>query len=221
MRVMLVEDDPSLNRGLQRVLQDAGHQVLAVDNGQHADTLLATESVDLVVLDLGLPGMDGLAVLHRLRQRRATTPVLILSARDRTEDRVRGLDSGADDYLSKPFELSEFEARVRALLRRGQGARLKVGELEWSWDERALYHGDQVIALTGREAVLLEALLQRPGRVVPKEALASRMSDGLDAAGDNTVEVYVHRLRRKLAGLGVEIRVVRGLGYLLRETNDA
>ena len=166
MRVLLVEDDLTLQRGLAQVLAEAGHQAVVAGDGVHADTLLATESFDLVVLDLGLPGMDGIEVLERLRQRRQTIPVLILSARDRTLDRVRGLDRGADDYMTKPFELSEFEARVRALLRRGQGATLKIGRLEWFWDRREVTADEAVLPFSRHEISVLEALLQdtRPRR---------------------------------------------------------
>ena len=215
VRVLLVEDDLTLQRGLAQVLADAGHQAVVAGNGTHADTLLATELFDLVVLDLGLPGMDGIEVLERLRSRRQTIPVLILSARDRTLDRVRGLDRGADDYLTKPFELSEFEARVRALLRRGQGATLKFGRLEWFWDRREVAVDDAVLPLSRHELSLFEALVQTPGRVIGKGALANLLGADGAAAGDNMVEAYIYRLRRKLADAGIEIRTVRGIGYRL------
>jgi DNA-binding response OmpR family regulator len=217
VRVLLVEDDLTLQGGLAQVLNEVGHQVAVAGNGAHADTLLATESFDLVVLDLGLPGMDGIQVLERLRRRRHTTPVLILSARDRTLDRVHGLDRGADDYLTKPFELSEFEARVRALLRRGQGSAVTIGRLVWSWDTREVAVNDVALTLSRHEINLLETLLQAPGRVVAKNALASLLGDDGDTAGDNMVEVYIHRLRRKLADSGVEINTVRGVGYRIRQ----
>jgi len=215
VRVLLIEDDLTLQRGLAQVLADAGHQAVVAGDGLHADTLLATEPFDLVVLDLGLPGMDGIEVLERLRQRRQTLSVLILSARDRTLDRVRGLDRGADDYMTKPFELSEFEARVRALLRRGQGATLKIGRLEWFWDRREAAVDGAALPLSRHEINLLEALLQTPGRVVAKNTLANLLGDDGAAAGDNMVEVYIHRLRRKLADTGAEIGTVRGIGYRL------
>lgn len=217
MRVLLVEDDLTLQRGLAQALGDAGHQAVIAADGVYADTLLATEHFDLMVLDLGLPRMDGIEVLERLRRRRQHLPVLVLSARDRTQDRVRGLDSGADDYMTKPFDLSEFEARVRAMLRRGQGPTFKTGRLEWVWDRREALLDGEALDLSRHEASLLEALLQKPGQVVAKEAMAHLLGGTSDAAGDNMVEVYIHRLRRKLAKAGVQIRTVRGLGYRLIE----
>lgn len=220
MRVLLVEDDVTLQLGLEQVLMDAGHQAIVAGDGLHADTLLTTEPFDLVVLDLGLPKMDGIQVLERLRRRRQTLPVLILSARDQTLDRVRGLDSGADDYMTKPFELSEFEARVRALLRRGQGASICIGRLEWFWERREATIDGQTLALTRHEGSLLEAFVQSAGRVVAKEILAHRLGDDGAVAGDNLVEVYIHRLRRKLIEAHVKIRTVRGLGYRFQAEGD-
>lgn len=218
MRVLLVEDDLTLQRGLRQTLCDAGHRTVVASDGEHADTLLRGEPFDLVVLDLGLPGLDGIVVLERLRRRRQTTPVLVLSARDRTEDRVRGLDTGADDYLCKPFDLAEFEARVRAFMRRGQGATVRVGALEWSWESRQGRVGGAVLEMSRHEITILETLLQAPGRIVAKGVLARRIGDEVSAAADNMVEVYIHRLRRKLAQFNIEIRTVRGLGYALHES---
>ena len=217
MDVLLAEDDLTLQLGLRQVLTAAGHQTIVAADGAHADTLLATESFDLLVLDLGLPKLDGLAVLQRLRQRKQSLPVLILSARDRTEDRVRGLDTGADDYLTKPFELDEFEARVRALLRRGQGATLVLGTLEWSSENRQAWVDRAPLVLSPHELTVLESLLQSMGKIVTKATLARRLGAEDYAAGDNIVEVYIYRLRKKLAVARVEIRTVRGLGYLLHE----
>ncbi len=221
MRVLLAEDDLILQRGLKQTLRDAGHQAIVVSDGMHADTLLRTEPFDLVVLDLGLPRLDGIAVLERLRRRGQSTSVLILSARDRTEDRVRGLDTGADDYMCKPFDLAEFEARVRAFARRGHVSSIRVAALEWSWEHRAGQIGGEELELLKNEVTILEALLQNPGKIVPKDVLARRIGDEESSAGDNTVEVYIHRLRRKLAPAGVEIRTIRGLGYLLRESSSS
>jgi two-component system OmpR family response regulator len=215
MRILLAEDDSTLRDGLTQALQDGGHITVVAENGAAADLLLATETFDLLVLDLGLPGLDGLAVLDRLRRRRQALPVLIVSARDNTHDRVLGLDRGADDYLAKPFELSEFEARVRALLRRGQAATVVLGRLAWSWDARQATVDGVPLTLTRHEVNLLEALVQAIGRTVAKGTLAVLLGEDGAAAEDNLVEVYVSRLRRKLGPSGVEIGTVRGLGYRL------
>jgi len=217
MRVLVVEDDLTLQRGLQQILETAGHRAEISGDGSEANLLLATESYDLVVLDLGLPGMDGIDVLKRLRARKQTLPVLILSARDATEQRVAGLDHGADDYLTKPFELSEFRARVRALLRRGQAAVMRLGAIEWSWENRQASVNQTLLALSPHESTMLEALLQNPEKIVTKDSMRQRIGDDRSASLDNMVEVYIHRLRRKLVGAGVEIRTVRGLGYMLHE----
>jgi two-component system, OmpR family, response regulator len=224
MRVLLAEDDPTLRRGLMQALSHAGYDAIGASDGAHADTLLATETFDLLVLDLGLPHMDGLDVLTRLRARRETInrglPVLILSARDSMEARVRGLDGGADDYLTKPFDLPEFEARVRALLRRGQSTAVTIGRLEWQWEARQGSIDHELLALSPHETAMVEALLRKAGRIVSKSTLASVIGDdGL--ASDNKVEVYIHRLRRKIADADLEIRNVRGLGYLLRVSGGA
>jgi DNA-binding response OmpR family regulator len=217
--VLIAEDDVTLQRGLTQALADVGHQTIVAGDGILADVLLATESFDLLVLDLGLPGLDGIAVLERLRRRSQLLPVLILSARDRTEDRVKGLNCGADDYLTKPFDLSEFEARVRALLRRGQSPSVTMGRLTWLPERREAMIQDQLLELTRHETSLLESLIRVPGRIVSKEALTQLMGDGGEFAAHNLVEVYVHRMRRKLHEAQVEIRTVRGLGYRLQEMN--
>ena len=218
MRILLAEDDPTLQRGLVQALHDAGHVTMAAGDGQQADLLLLTESFDLLVLDLGLPKMDGLIVLERMRRRRQTLPVLILSARDETADRVLGLNRGADDYLTKPFELSEFDARVRALLRRGQGAIVQLGSLEWSWEIREAAIDGLPVKLTRHEASLLEALIRTPARTIAKHALALLLGENDLPAEDNLVEVYVSRLRRKIDHANLEIRTVRGFGYRLQQS---
>jgi DNA-binding response OmpR family regulator len=224
MRVLLAEDDPTLRNGLMQALSGAGHEPVGAADGAHADTLLSTEAFDLLVLDLGLPRMDGLDVLTRLRGRRdaanVAMPVLILSARDSMEARVRGLDGGADDYLTKPFDLPEFEARVRALLRRGQSTTSLVGRLGWQRETRLATIDGEPLSLSPNDTAVLEALLRHPGRIVPKGTLGALIGDD-GVAADNKVEVYVHRLRRKLGDADVEIRNVRGLGYLLRALQGA
>jgi DNA-binding response OmpR family regulator len=224
MRVLLAEDDPTLRTGLMQALAHAGHDAIGAADGAHADTLLATEEFDLLVLDLGLPRMDGMDVLGRLRARRDAVnrvlPVLILSARDSMEARVRGLDGGADDYLTKPFDLPEFEARVRALLRRGQSTSVAIGRMTWDPEARVASVDGDALSLSPHETAVVEALVRKAGKIVSKSHLASLIGDeGL--AADNKVEVYVHRLRRKLVDAALEIRNVRGLGYLLRADEDA
>jgi DNA-binding response OmpR family regulator len=224
MRILVAEDDTTLRSGLIQALLAAGYDAVAAGDGAHADTLLATEPFDLLVLDLGLPQMDGLDVLTRLRQRNdpinRALPVLILSARGSLEARVRGLDGGADDYLAKPFDLPEFAARVRALLRRGRPDLLKLGLLQWQWDTRQGELGGRTLSLSPHETVLVECLLRRVGRIVSKTVLANLIGhEGV--AADNKVEVYIHRLRRKLADADLEIQNVRGLGYLIRAVEPA
>lgn len=223
MRVLIVEDDPVLADGLTRSLREADYAVDCVSDGGEADHVLATQNYDLVILDLGLPKLDGFEVLRRLRRRGAKVPVLILTARDALQDRVKGLDLGADDYLTKPFDLPELEARVRALVRRGQAggsAALTHGALVLDVaGRRATLHGAP-LDLSARELGVLEVLMMRSGRVVGKEQLAEQLYGWDEEVGANAIEVYVHRLRRKLEPAGVSIRTIRGLGYLLeKETN--
>jgi len=224
MRILLVEDDPVLGDGLSRSLRHAGYAVETVYDGKLADDLLSVHSFDLVVLDLGLPGLDGLEVLRRLRRRPASAPVLILTARDEVEDRVVGLDLGADDYMVKPFTLAEFEARVRALVRRAQSAttaRITHGALTLDTAARRVFVGADALELSAREVSLLEALLLSAGRVLSKDQLTDRLYGITDEVGPNAIEVFVHRLRRKIESAGVVIRTIRGLGYLVEKPGPA
>jgi len=220
MRVLIVEDDPVLADGLTRSLRQADYAVDCVNDGGKADHVLATQSYDLVILDLGLPKLDGFEVLRRLRRRGAKVPVLMLTARDSLQDRVKGLDLGADDYLAKPFDLPELEARVRALVRRGQSggsAALTHGVLTLDVaGRRATLNGDP-LDLSARELGVLEVLMMRSGRVIGKEQFAEQLYGWDEEVGANAIEVYVHRLRRKLEPAGVSIRTIRGLGYLLEK----
>ena len=218
MRILIVEDEPLLAEGLSRSLKQAGYAVDCLDDGQEADTLLLTESYDCLILDLGLPRLDGLQVLARLRRRGGRTPVLILTARDRMSDRVDGLDLGADDYMSKPFDLPELEARVRALIRRGQGAAsadIVVGELTLDTVGKRVTLAALPVELSAREYSVLEVLVLRAGKVVGKSQLSDRLYSAGEEPGPNAIEVYIHRLRRKLEPTLVSIRTIRGLGYLL------
>jgi two-component system OmpR family response regulator len=220
MRVLLVEDDPILADGLKRILLRSHYIVTHEANGREADRLLTINQYDLVILDMGLPEMDGAEILHRLRQRNVKVPVLILTARDKIEDRVQGLDSGADDFLAKPFELLELEARIRALLRRGLSAgsaKLQVGELCLDTvGHRAILNGEP-LDLSARELSVLEVLMMRADRVVSKEVLSEQLSVLGEEMTLNAVEVYVHRLRKKIVVGNVNIRTLRGLGYLLEK----
>ena len=216
MRLLVVEDDPLLAEGLMRTLARAGHAVEHASGGRHASTLLAGRNYDLVVLDIGLPDIDGFEVLRRLRQRRTTANVLVLTARDAVEDRVHGLDLGADDYLTKPFSLTEFEARVRALLRRGASVptRLTVGALAIDVAAKRVRAHDHQIELTPREWALLEVFLSHPGRVLSKEQIAESLFSFDEILSANAIEVHVSRLRTKIEQGGFHIRTVRGFGYL-------
>ena len=230
MRILLVEDHTELQRWLAKALRDAHLTVECADNGADADALLHTQEYALVILDLTLPRMDGLDVLKRLRARggpRGKTPVLILTARGGLEDRVQGLNLGADDYLAKPFELVELEARVKALLRRGQGNEALVyqcGELAFDTVSRAFTYYGAPLALTPREHAVLEALITRSGRAVAKEKLFDEVFALADDANLDAIELYIHRVRKKLdSGRpgAAAISTLRGIGYLLQPRDPA
>ena len=218
MRILIAEDDRVLADGLSRSLRAGGYAVDVVESGENAESALLAQPYDLVILDLGLPRVPGLEVLRRLRQRKNLVPVLILTAADSIEQRVRGLDLGADDYMAKPFALTELEARVRALTRRalGNGQNLlRHGNLSLDPVGRVASINDVALDLSGRELGLLETLLQRAGRLVSKEQLVDHLCEWGDEVSNNAIEVYVHRLRKKLEPSGVRIATVRGLGYCL------
>lgn len=215
-QILVVEDDPDLRRTLKDALSSGGYSVDTVADGQAAVTALAARGYALVILDLGLPRMDGLDVLRRLRASDNPLPVLVLTARDGVEHRVLGLRLGADDYLAKPFALEELEARVAALIRRAAGGvqTLINGPLHVYPGQLAKLRGAS-LSLPPRELGVLTALMQRPGHVVQKARLGQDLADRDGAVGDNAVEVYVHRLRRKLEKEGFVIRTVHGVGYVL------
>ena len=220
VRILIVEDDPVLADGLTRSLRESGFAVDCAQDGECADHILTAQNYDLVILDLGLPKLDGFEVLRRLRRRGGTVPVLVLTARDAVAERVKGLDLGADDYLTKPFDLAELEARARALIRRGQsggGSLLTHGLLTLDTGGRRASLNGAPLELSARELGVLEVLMLRSGRVVNKEQLAEQLYGWEDEVGSNAIEVYVHRLRKKLEPAGVVIRTIRGLGYLLEK----
>jgi two-component system OmpR family response regulator len=191
-----------------------------VGDGLAADSALSTQDFDLLILDLDLPKLSGLEVLRRLRSRDSRVPVLILTAGDSVDQRVRGLDLGADDFMAKPFALSELEARVRALTRRGAGGGptvIKHGPLSFDQVGRIAYMNDHMIDLSARELGLLEVLLKRSGRLVSKEQLVDHLCEWGEEVSNNAIEVYVHRLRKKIENAGVRIATVRGLGYCLEK----
>ncbi|MDR5830359.1 response regulator transcription factor [Caballeronia sp. LP006] len=220
MRILIAEDDSILADGLIRSLRQSGYAVDHVKHGVEADTALSLQTFDLLILDLGLPLMPGLEVLRRLRARNSQMPVLILTAADSVDERVKGLDLGADDYMAKPFALNELEARVRALTRRGAGGGptvVKHGSLAFDQVGRVAHIGEQVVDLSARELGVLEVLLQRIGRLVSKEQLVNHLCEWGEEVSNNAIEVYVHRLRKKIEASGARIITVRGLGYTLEK----
>lgn len=223
MRLLVVEDDLPLAEALTTLLTSSGYAVDCVHDGASAEALAAAEQFDLVILDLNLPQMDGLAVLHAMRARANPAAVMILTARGAAEDRVRGLDLGADDYMAKPFDVREFEARVRVLLRRQAGLRsatVTLGALTLDLTTRQFSAGGQVLDLPPRERALLELLATRSGKVVTKEAIVQSLTSLEDMLSDNAIEQYVSRLRRRVAPYGLVLRTVRGIGYLLEKAAD-
>lgn len=216
MRITLIEDNVSLAKGITYRLEDAGHAVDILHDGRAAQDFLSQDKADLVILDINLPGIDGLSLLSQMRARGDVRPIILLTARADTEDRVTGLDAGADDYLIKPFEMAELEARVRALLRRRAIPQQKLrafGTLQFDPTGRQLFHGESEIDLPRREMSVFECLFAADGRTVSKNAVLDHVY-GVGADVEETVvEVYVSRLRSRLKDYGITIRTRRGLGY--------
>ncbi|MEZ5532126.1 MAG: response regulator transcription factor [Steroidobacteraceae bacterium] len=216
MRILVVEDNPDLGDAIQRRLRRDGYAVDLLANGKAADEVLRYQTYDVVILDIGLPLMDGFAVLRAMRQRNDRTPVLMLTARSGIEDRVTALDVGADDYLAKPFDFRELDARCRALMRRNQGLAsgvTQIGKLTFDRSAKiAMLNGVQLY-LPNREYRLLEIFVGNLGRVLSKSQIASQLFDFDNEAGANAIEIYVGRLRRKL-GRALNIRTLRGMGYV-------
>lgn len=213
-----------LAEAIVRALTQSAHVVDCARTGEQADSALVTNEYDLVLLDIGLPQIDGFEVLKRVRQRRCSVPILMLTVRDAPEDRVAGLDLGADDYLTKPFHLPELEARVRALIRRAHSsanADLTHGPLRLDMAGRRLYCNGQPLELSAREIAVIELLLLREGKVVTKQQIVDHLYGWDDVSNSNAIEVFVYRLRRKLEVSGVGIRTVRGMGYLIEKEHAA
>ena len=224
MNLLLAEDDAILSDALSAQLREAGFEVEHAPNGAVAEYLLLKQPFDLAILDLGLPLVDGLTVLKRVRAAKPALPVLVLTALDSLDDRVAGLNAGADDYLTKPFDFPELEARLRALLRRTRplGNSSELGYLSFDRDTRRAAVRGETLDLSPREWMLLDLLLSQRDKVVTKDQIQQAWA--LDrtevASGTNSIEVYIHRLRRKLEQSGLAIRTVRGLGYLLEAEAD-
>lgn len=224
MRLLLAEDDTLLADGLARALRQSGYLIEVAADGKTADQWLAASSFDLVILDLGLPGLDGSTVLQRLRERQQSTPVLVLSARLALEERVRVLDLGADDYVVKPVALAELEARIRALIRRGQALaepRLRLGRLELDTAGKRAWLAGQALELSAREWAALEFLAGRVNRIVNKDQITNALYSWDEEITPNAIEKFISRLRGKLEPAGINIRTVRGLGYYLEKPAEA
>lgn len=222
MRILLVEDHRPLSEWLALTLHRENYTVDCVYNGEDADHLLLTQQYDLVILDISLPGMNGEKVLQRLRSRNNNVPVLILTANNSVQGRVSGLNTGADDYMAKPFDVSELEARIRALLRRSsQHANpiLQCGTLVYDTNSRLFVLDGKQLSLTRREHAVLETLISKTGKTVSKQALAESLFAMADEASPDAIEVYIHRLRKKLEHGDAAIITLRGLGYLLKQHN--
>ena len=229
MRILLIEDDTVLQTVMQRSLTDAGHRVDAAGHLADAAHFWQVQSYDAVLLDLNLPldgraqtGQgNGLSLLRQMRTRGDRTPVLVLTARNRTEERIAGLDAGADDYLGKPFDLAEVEARLRALVRRNLGTDdlVQIGRLVLHRKHRRVFVDEEDLALPAREFEVLWELMTPPGRAVSKRVLSEKLSDFDGALGDNALEAFISRLRKKLAHTGASIRTLRGIGYVLEDAS--
>jgi two-component system, OmpR family, response regulator len=216
MKLLLVEDDDLVADSLALALRNDSYVVDCVSDAAHAELLVQTESYDLIILDLGLPGMSGLELLKRLRGKKLGLPVLILTARDSHEQRIEGLDSGANDYVTKPFHLGELEARIRALLRTAcnNAASIQVGELTFDTVKRTLRRGDEIVELSPREYAVIEILMFNLGSLVTKQKMASSLSDWDTPVTYNAIDIVIHRLRKKLEPFGLKLQTIRGLGFI-------
>lgn len=222
MRIAIIEDNQTLANAIAYRLRDKGHATDLLHNGAEANRFLATEGADLVVLDINLPGMTGLEVLRALRARNDGTPVILLTARNELSDKVIGLDAGADDYLVKPFDMEELEARIRVHSRHKNivyGEIEKIGKIEYDRTNRQIFLSGQQLDIPRREIAVFECLIERQGRLVPKPVLTDHVYGVGAAVSDTAIEPHISRLRKRLHGGNVEIKSARGLGYMLAESN--
>lgn len=222
MRILVVEDNVELAQWLGRTLRREQYTVDCINNGADADFALQSEKYDLIILDLALPKLDGKEVLRRLRARKNPTPVLVLTANNTVQSRVSELDQGADDYMAKPFEIEELEARIRVLLRRSSGQPsplMTCGDLDYNTNTREFQIAQQPLALTPRERAVLEVLIHQRGSTVTKNALAQSLFSLDEDVSTDAIEIYVHRLRKKIDSSSAKIITLRGLGYLLRQVD--
>ena len=223
MKILLIEDDEVLSDGLTHTLSNSGYCVTGATTGAYAEHLLIAQGFDLIILDLGLPDMDGLQLLRKIRQHKNALPVLILTARDDMNDRIEGISQGADDYMTKPFELRELEARIHALIRRCYGGfnhRVEMGNLQLDTSNQQIQANGELLSLSARESAVLAVLMMQKGKVISKDNIAKHLSLHGDALADNAIEVYIHRIRKHIEPYGVGIRTFRGLGYLLENKID-
>ncbi|MEM7303151.1 MAG: response regulator transcription factor [Pseudomonadota bacterium] len=220
MRIAIVEDNRPLADGIAKAFTADGHGIDQLHDGADADRFLRDETPDLIILDINLPGKSGLEILKSLRERKSQTPVLLLTARDALTDKIDGLDLGADDYLTKPFDLAELKARARALMRRSEKqitTSIRLGKLELEPDARQIKISGDLLDLPRREYAVAEILIRGKDRIISKGQILDHLYGAGAEIEDNAVELYIHRLRKRIAGSGVEIRTARGLGYCLRE----
>jgi two-component system OmpR family response regulator len=222
MNILLIEDDEILADGLIHTLSSVGYRISNVATASLAEHLLNVQEFDLVILDLGLPDMDGLRLLRQFRSQKVSLPILILTARDDLNSRIEGIRQGADDYMTKPFDLKELEVRLQALIRRCYGDFshiIKIGRLHLDISNHQILADGEFLSLSSRESAVLEILLLQAGKVVCKDRIAQRLSCEGEALADNAIEVYIHRVRKKIKPFDANIRTIRGLGYLLENEN--
>ncbi len=222
MNILLIEDDEVLADGLIHTLSNVGYRVSSVATASLAKHLLNVQEFDLVILDLGLPDMDGLRLLRQFRSQKVSLPILILTARDDLNTRIEGIRQGADDYMTKPFDLKELEVRLQALIRRCYGGFshiIEIGRLHLDTCNHQILADGEFLSLSSRESAVLEILLLQAGKVVCKDRIAQRLSCEGEALADNAIEVYIHRVRKKIKPFDANIRTIRGLGYLLENEN--